>query len=66
MEWIAAIQQAVTYMEEHFMEEINYEDVAKQVHTSGYEFHRAFSFLTGIYSIIISANRNLQRRSVWK
>ena len=25
MEWIAAMQQAITYMEEHLMEEINYE-----------------------------------------
>lgn len=40
MEWIAAMQQAITYMEEHLMEEINYEDVAKHVHTSSYEFHR--------------------------
>ena len=31
MEWIAAMQQAITYMEEHLMEEINYEDVAKHV-----------------------------------
>ena len=45
MEWIAAVQQAITYMEAHLMEEINYEDVAKQVHISSYEFHRAFSFL---------------------
>ena len=48
MEWIAAVQQAITYMEAHLMEEINYEDVAKHVHISGYEFHRAFSFLTGM------------------
>ena len=48
MEWITAIQQAITYMENHLLEEINYEDVAKQVHISGYEFHRAFTFLTGM------------------
>ena len=48
MEWIAAMQQAITYMEGHLLEEINYEDVAKHVHTSSYEFHRAFSFLTGM------------------
>ena len=28
MEWIAAMQQAITYMEEHLMEEINYEKIA--------------------------------------
>ena len=57
MEWIAAIQQAITYMEEHIMEEINYEDVAKQMHTSSYEFHRAFSFLTGM-----TANAYIRKR----
>ena len=48
MEWIAAIQKAIGYMEAHLLDEINYEDVAAQVHISGYEFHRAFSFLTGM------------------
>ena len=57
MEWIAAMQQAITYMEAHLLEDINYEDVARQVHTSGYEFHRAFSFLTGM-----TANAYLRSR----
>ena len=48
MEWIAAMQQAITYMEDHLLEDLHYEDVARQVHISGYEFHRAFSFLTGL------------------
>lgn len=59
MEWIVAMQQAITYMEEHIMEEINYEDVAKQVHTSIYEFHRAFSFLTGMTANAYIRNRRL-------
>lgn len=53
------MQQAITYMEEHIMEEINYEDVAKQVHTSSYEFHRAFSFLTGMTANAYIRNRRL-------
>lgn len=57
MEWIAAMQRAITYMEEHLLEEINYEDVARHVHTSSYEFHRAFSFLTGM-----TANAYLRSR----
>lgn len=48
MEWVAALQQAIAYMEAHLLEEINHEDVAREVHISGYEFHRAFSFLTGM------------------
>ena len=59
MEWIAAVQQAITYMEAHLMEEISYEDVAKQVHISSYEFHRAFSFLTGMTANTYIRNRRL-------
>ena len=59
MEWIAAMQQAITYMEAHLLEEINYEVVAKQVNTSGYEFHRAFSFLTGMTANTYIRNRRL-------
>ena len=57
MEWIVAMQQAIVYMEEHLLETINYEDVARQVHISCYEFHRAFGFLTGM-----TANAYIRRR----
>lgn len=59
MEWIAVMQRAITYMEEHLMEEMNYENVAKHVHTSNYEFHRAFSFLTGMTANTYIRNRKL-------
>ena len=59
MEWIAAMQQAITYMEEHLLEEMNYEDVARQVHISSYEFHRAFSFLSGMTVNTYIRNRRL-------
>ena len=59
MEWISSLQSAITYMEEHLLEEINYENVAKHVHTSSYEFHRAFSFLTGITANAYIRNRRL-------
>ena len=59
MEWIVAIQKAITYIEEHIMEEINYEDVAKNVFISSYEFHRAFSFLTGMTANSYIRNRRL-------
>lgn len=59
MEWIAALQQAIIYMEEHLLEEINYEDVAKHVHVSSYEFHRGFSFLTGMTANAYIRNRRL-------
>lgn len=59
MEWIAAIHHAITYMEQHLTEDINYEDVANQVHISSYEFHRAFSFLTGMTANAYIRNRRL-------
>ena len=59
MDWIADMQKAITFMEDHLLEEINYEDVAKHVHTSAYEFHRAFSFLTGMTANAYIRNRRL-------
>ena len=59
MEWIAAMQLAITYIEGHLLEDINYEDVAKQLHTSSYEFHRAFSFLTGMTANAYIRSRRL-------
>ena len=59
MEWMATIQKAIFYMEEHILEDINYEDVAEHVHISGYEFHRAFSFLSGMTANTYIRNRRL-------
>ncbi len=59
MEWIAAMQQAISYIEAHLLEDINYEDAAKQIHISGYEFHRAFSFLTGMTANAYIRSRRL-------
>lgn len=59
MEWMSAIHEAITYMEEHLLEEINYEKVAESVHISSYEFHRAFSFLSGMTANTYIRNRRL-------
>jgi len=59
MEWMSSIQKAITYMEEHLLEDINYEDVAKSVHISSYEFHRAFGFLAGMTANTYIRNRRL-------
>lgn len=45
---IQLIQQAISYMEEHILENINYLDVAKSIHMSGYNFHRTFRFIAGM------------------
>ena len=45
---IERIQQAICYMEEHILEDISYVEAAKSVHMSSYNFHRTFSFITGM------------------
>lgn len=59
MEWINMLQKAVCYTEEHLLEDIRFEDVAKAVNVSPYEFHRAFSFITGMTLNTYVRNRRL-------
>lgn len=59
MEGYAVLQQAVRYIESHLLEEIHFETVARQVHMSGYEFHRAFRFLSGMTVTAYIRNRRL-------
>lgn len=54
---IQRIQQAISYMEQHIYEDINYTDVAKSVHMSNYNFHRTFSFIVGM-----TANEYIKKR----
>ena len=56
---IQLIQQAICYMEEHIYEDINYADVAKSIHMSSYNFHRTFSFITGMTANEYIRNRRL-------
>lgn len=42
------IQEAINYIEEHILDDITYADVASGVGLSGYDFHRMFSFVTGM------------------
>lgn len=59
MDCIQSIQKAIEYMEENILENINYEDVAKQVYMSNYHFHRLFSMITGITANEYIRNRKL-------
>ncbi|WP_313069639.1 AraC family transcriptional regulator [Lacrimispora sp.] len=59
MEWVALIQKAIDYMEDHLLEKINYEDAAKQVHMSSYNFHRTFSLMAGMTANEYIRNRRL-------
>lgn len=47
MDWIAGIQNAIDYIEDHLTESIDYETVAKVSFSSSYHFQRVFSILSG-------------------
>lgn len=50
MNWITGIQRALDYTETCLLDEINYEDVAKQAYSSSFHFQRMFSMICG-YSL---------------
>lgn len=48
MAWIESLQKAIDYMEEHLLEELTIEEIAKQANSSAFHFQRTFSILTDI------------------
>lgn len=46
-------------MERNLLEDISYEDVAKEVYMSNYHFHRIFSMIVGITATEYIKNRRL-------
>lgn len=59
MSYILDIQKAIDYIEENLEEEINYENVAKQIGMSSYYFHRIFSAIVGVSPAEYIRNRRL-------
>lgn len=59
MSFMKFLQKAIDYMESHLLEKINYENVAKEVHMSCYNFHRIFSLMAGITANEYIRNRRL-------
>ena len=59
MTWTETLQESINYIEDHLLENITYEDVAKAVCISPYEYHRAFSFLCGLTVTNYIRNRRL-------
>lgn len=57
MGWIESLQKALDIMEEHLLEEISIEDIAKEANASVFHFQRTFSILTDI-----SVGEYLRRR----
>lgn len=47
MDWIAGLQNAIDYIEDHLLENIDYDVVAAQSFSSSYHFQRVFSILCG-------------------
>lgn len=47
MEWVAGIQRAINYIEEHITEEMDYEAIARESFSSSFHFQRVFSILCG-------------------
>jgi AraC family transcriptional regulator len=48
MNWVESLQKAIDYMEQHLLEDIHMNSIAKQANTSSFHFQRIFSILTGI------------------
>lgn len=59
MDFIQNLQKSIEYIEEHILENITYEDVAKYLYVSSYHFHRTFSLVTGITATEYIRNRRL-------
>lgn len=47
MDWIAGIQRAIDYVEDHIMGPIDYEEAARCAYSSSFHFQRVFSILCG-------------------
>jgi len=47
MEWLDSIRKAITFMEEHLLEDISAQDVAKQVCMSPFYLQHGFKLMTG-------------------
>ncbi|GAA0422564.1 MULTISPECIES: AraC family transcriptional regulator [Virgibacillus] len=57
MTWVESLQKAINYMEEHLLDEISIDSIAKQANFSAFHFQRTFSILTDI-----SVGEYLRRR----
>ena len=46
MGWVESIQQAISYIEDHLLEDLPIEQIAKEANSSVFHFQRTFSILT--------------------
>ncbi len=59
MDWLTGIQNALNYIEEHLIEEIDYDKVAEEAACSSFYFQRIFSILCGMTLKDYIRNRRL-------
>lgn len=57
MEWFAIVQTSIDYIENHILEDIDYNDLANSVYVSSFHFHSAFSLIVGM-----TANEYIRKR----
>lgn len=48
MAWVESIQKSINYIEDHLLEDITIEKIAKQANASVFHFQRAFTMLTDV------------------
>ena len=48
MEWIERFNEAISYIEEHLTEEIDYEQLGRIACCSSYHFQRMFTYMAGV------------------
>lgn len=48
MAWVESLQKAIEYMEDHLLDDISIDSIAKQANSSAFHFQRTFSILTDI------------------
>lgn len=47
MDWVLGLQNAIDYIEQHLLEDIDYQEIAARSFSSSYHFQRVFSILCG-------------------
>lgn len=59
MNYLDSIQEAISYIEQNILEDIELETIARKVYMSNFHFHRVFSLLTGVSVKEYIRNRRL-------
>ena len=59
MEWLATIRRAISFMEDHLLDDISAQDVADETNMSSFFLQRGFSAITGYGIAEYLRNRRL-------